>query len=197
MNIPPFLNISRCRFYPLLSLLSLLSHFHLTFTSISPHFHFLILSIPYLSSSLFNFHPLLSLPFLSSSLSSTSIHFHLPTIMSFQAVPPGPSRDLPPNPGVFTQDQIRCLEEDAIFLPLPQPLSQAPYASGKRNIISPGLSKPVFRSAVLRISIFLLMYQCPRCNRCIVIPTGLRISPSSRDTLGNQAVERRISERSY
>lgn len=39
---------------------------------------------------------------------------------------------LPPGPGVFTQEQIRCLEEDAIFLPQPQ--SQTPHASGKRTV---------------------------------------------------------------
>lgn len=59
--------------------------------------------------------------------------------MSLQAVPPGPSRDLPPGPGVFTQEQIRCLEEDAIFLPQPQ--SQTPHASGKRKV-SAAFSSP-------------------------------------------------------
>ncbi|KAJ5212321.1 uncharacterized protein N7498_003967 [Penicillium cinerascens] len=56
--------------------------------------------------------------------------------MSFLEVPLGPSWDLPPGPGVFTQDQIRCIEEDAIFLPLPQPqpLSRTQFPNRKRKV---------------------------------------------------------------
>ncbi|CAG7995905.1 unnamed protein product [Penicillium salamii] len=48
--------------------------------------------------------------------------------MSLQAIP-GHHPDLPSGPGVFTLEQIRCLEEAAILLPEPQP-----NASGKRKV---------------------------------------------------------------
>ncbi|KAL1847572.1 hypothetical protein Plec18167_009439 [Paecilomyces lecythidis] len=41
--------------------------------------------------------------------------------MSLREVRPEYTRDLPPGPAVFTQEEIRCLEEDRIFLPQPKP----------------------------------------------------------------------------
>ncbi|KAJ5135736.1 uncharacterized protein N7515_005014 [Penicillium bovifimosum] len=45
----------------------------------------------------------------------------------------GPYSDHPPGPVVFTQEQIRCLEEAAIFLPEPQP-NTSTDTSGKRKV---------------------------------------------------------------
>ncbi|KAJ6169066.1 hypothetical protein N7497_001909 [Penicillium chrysogenum] len=52
--------------------------------------------------------------------------------MSLQAIPEH-HPDLPSGPGVFTLEQIRCLEEAAILLPEPQP-NASTNASGKRKV---------------------------------------------------------------
>ena len=52
--------------------------------------------------------------------------------MALPAVPPGSSRGLPAGPPVFTEEEVRCLEDDAIFMP-PR-LSQRPLSSGKRKV---------------------------------------------------------------
>ncbi|KAJ9370928.1 hypothetical protein DTO282E5_4457 [Paecilomyces variotii] len=51
--------------------------------------------------------------------------------MSLPEPRPESARHLPPGPGVFTQEQIRCLEEDGILLPQAQP-----HISGKRKVSS-------------------------------------------------------------
>ncbi|KAL4785280.1 hypothetical protein BJX76DRAFT_325131 [Aspergillus varians] len=66
--------------------------------------------------------------------------------MSFQAVPLGPSWDPPPGPGVFTQEQIRCLEDAAVLLPQAQP--QIPHTNGKRKVSAAfGLTRSVSSSS--------------------------------------------------
>lgn len=51
--------------------------------------------------------------------------------MSLPEPPPESARHLPPGPGVFTQEQIKCLEEDGILPPQAQP-----DISGKRKVSS-------------------------------------------------------------